>query len=79
MHTFRAPIGSSKPAASSSRAPEPQPTPVASSQKNVRGGEGRPGSDGDDEDDDELLPHPEGDADGGYSYHGSDNSASVRL
>jgi len=78
MHTFRAPIGSSKPAASSSRAPEPQPTPAASSQKNLRGGEGRPGSD-DDDDDDDLLPHPEGDADGGYSYHGSDNSASVPL
>ncbi|KLO06099.1 Pkinase-domain-containing protein [Schizopora paradoxa] len=77
MHTFRAQIGASKPTASSSRGQEPQPTPAASSQPNGRG-KGPAGPDDDDEDD-ELLPHPEGDADGGYSYHGSDNGASVPL
>lgn len=31
------------------------------------------------DDDDEMFPHPEGDADGGYSYHGPGSAANVPL
>ena len=70
MHTFRAPLGSASEAAKSKH---PQPSSKAPPERNRR----RSGSD--DEDEDALLPHPEGDADGGYSYGGSDASASVPL
>lgn len=75
MHDYRAPIGSSS---------DPFPSRQNQSQHANTGhrrlsGEigGRPVTHGDDDDDDEdedgdeLFPHPEGDSEGGYSYHGS--------
>ena len=32
-----------------------------------------------DDEEDEMFPHPEGDAEGGYSYHGPADSSSVPL
>ncbi|CAL1716456.1 unnamed protein product [Somion occarium] len=37
------------------------------------------GADDEEDEDDGMFPHPEGDADGGYSYHGSAKSGRVPL
>ena len=83
MHTFRAPVASSTAQSgpsSSQRGMERIPDsarPRTMQNGNRRGG---PVShhDDDDDDDDELLPHPDGDGDGGYSY-GDDHGSSVPL
>ncbi|THH31424.1 hypothetical protein EUX98_g2733 [Antrodiella citrinella] len=76
MHDYRAPIGtSSDPFAS--RQNQPQHATASTNHRRLSGEiGGRPVTHGDDDDDDddehdELFPQPEGDAEGGYSYHGS--------
>ncbi|THH13961.1 hypothetical protein EW146_g6316 [Bondarzewia mesenterica] len=64
MHTYRAPMSSTSSSAPSSSQARPSAT---------RGHD-------EDEEDDEMFPHPEGDAEGGYSYGGpSGNTANVPL
>ncbi|KAI0787851.1 Pkinase-domain-containing protein [Fomes fomentarius] len=65
MHDYRAPIGSS------SRANQSSSARHAPSQPNS------PRNSVDEED--EMFPHPEGDGEGGYSYHGPGSSANVPL
>ena len=66
MHDYRAPAGT-KSAPFSSRANQ-----SASAQR----APSAPGSPRHSEDEDEMFPHPEGDADGGYSYHGGPSTSS---
>ncbi|KAF7791206.1 hypothetical protein EIP86_002219 [Pleurotus ostreatoroseus] len=74
MHDYRAPVASrsnprpSRENQSSSSTSNRQPP----SNINVDNGHS-------DDEEDELFPHPEGDAEGGYSYHGPDNSSAVPL
>ncbi|KAI0661605.1 Pkinase-domain-containing protein [Cubamyces menziesii] len=75
MHDYRAPVGS-KSDAFASRAAANQPS--SSSAPRLSGERRRSHSDDEDEDD-EMFPHPEGDAEGGYSYHGPGSSANVPL
>lgn len=64
MHTYR--VSSSS---SNSSAPPRPPS---------RGKSHSPGHDDDDDDHDGMLPHPEGDAEGGYSYGGPSGPSSTR-
>ncbi|KAI0951182.1 hypothetical protein AcW1_008294 [Taiwanofungus camphoratus] len=64
MHDYRAPIGSKS-----------EPFPSRENQSSSARGQN---SDRHSEDD-EMFPHPEGDADGGYSYHNSGNGSAVPL
>ncbi|EJF64549.1 Pkinase-domain-containing protein [Dichomitus squalens] len=67
MHDYRAPVGS-KNDAFVSRANQSRHAPSApSSPRNSLSG---------DEDDNGMFPQPEGDAEGGYSYHGAGGSSS---
>ncbi|GJE94777.1 Pkinase-domain-containing protein [Phanerochaete sordida] len=74
MHDYRAPIASrsnprvSRENQSSSANRRPQPP------RNVHADNGHS-----DDEDDAMLPQPEGDADGGYSYHGPARGSSVPL
>ena len=67
MHDYRAPVGS-KNDAFVSRANQSRHAPSApNSPRNSLSG---------DEDEDGMFPQPEGDAEGGYSYHGAGGSSS---
>ncbi|KAM5538437.1 hypothetical protein V8D89_007770 [Ganoderma adspersum] len=69
MHAYRAPVGS-KPDAFASRANQSWHAPSApNSPRNSLSGD----------EDDQMFPQPEGDADGGYSYHGAGGSSKVPL
>ena len=69
MHAYRAPVGS-KPDAFASRANQSRHAPSApNSPRNSLSGD----------EDDQMFPPPEGDADGGYSYHGAGNSSKIPL
>jgi serine/threonine kinase 16 len=78
MHDYRAPLASrSDPRPSRENQSSAATSSSARPKKNVRVDNGH--SDDEDEDD-EMFPHPEGDAEGGYSYHGpSSHSASAPL
>ena len=66
MHSYRAPVGS-KNDVFASRANQSRHAPSApNSPRNSLSGD----------DDDQMFPQPEGDADGGYSYHGPVGSGS---
>lgn len=65
MHDYHAPIGSSSRANQSSSARH-APSQPNSPRNSV-------------DEDDEMFPHPEGDGEGGYSYHGPGSSANVPL
>ena len=67
MHDYRAPVGSS------SRANQ------TSSSRHAPSAPNSPRNSVDEDEDDEMFPHPEGDADGGYSYHGPGSGANVPL
>ncbi|KAL5525660.1 hypothetical protein ACEPAG_6996 [Sanghuangporus baumii] len=80
MHTFRA-AKSSQTQASTSARHRTESIPASARPRTKQNGKfSRPvvhhGSD--DEDEDDLLPHPEGDGEGGYSY-GNDGGSSVPL
>ena len=85
MHTFRAPTSSSnqnQASASSSRQTRTENIPASSRPRSKQKGNlGGPvvhhGSD--DEDEDDLLPHPVGDGEGGYSYANDDTGSSIPL
>lgn len=73
MHDYRAPVGSA-----SNPVPSRQNQSSSSRPKaNIPQHDNGPHSD--DEDDDEMFPHPEGDGEGGYSYHGSARKSTVPL
>lgn len=59
MHIYRASVSSNKTTASHSQAPSGS---ASTSNQN--------GQHGDDDHEDQMLPQPEGDAEGGYSYDG---------
>ena len=72
MHDYRAPVGTSNDPFSRQN----QSQHATTNHRRLSGEAqttSRPPAHGDDDDDedDELFPHPEGDAEGGYSYHGS--------
>ncbi|KAL5526455.1 ENV7 [Sanghuangporus sanghuang] len=80
MHTFRA-TKSSQTQASTSAQHRTESIPASARPRTKQNGKlSRPvvhhGSD--DEDEDDLLPHPEGDGEGGYSY-GTDGGSSIPL
>lgn len=64
MHNHRAPVGSG----------QNQLSPNASGTPRLSGEQRRPSIDDDDDDDNAALPTPQGDEDGGYSYHGTSGS-----
>ncbi|KAI0635797.1 Pkinase-domain-containing protein [Trametes polyzona] len=68
MHDYRAPVGSKTDAFPSreNHSSSARRSPSQSPRHSV-------------EEEDEMFPHPEGDADGGYSYHGPGSSANVPL
>lgn len=81
MHDYRAPLASKS-----------NPNPSRENQSsNAAGGSSRSGgarqpqqnvhvdNGHSDDEEDEMFPHPEGDADGGYSYHGPGGESSVPL
>lgn len=78
MHDYRAPVASrSNPRLSRENQSSSATSSSLRSKQNIRVDNGH--SDDEDEDD-EMFPHPEGDAEGGYSYHGpSSHSASAPL
>lgn len=65
MHDFRGPLASSS----------SQP----SSQNHKSTYQAREQGDHHSDDEDESFPHPEGDGEGGYSYHGNDAASSIPL
>lgn len=77
MHDYRAPLAT----ASNSRPSRENQSAAATStirppSRNINADNGH----SDDEDDDEMFPHPEGDSEGGYSYHGpASRSSSTPL
>lgn len=68
MHDYRAPVTTSNSDPFSDRRNQSTSRSGPSGSGNTRAQTS--GSHSDDEDD-ELFPHPEGDAEGGYSYHGA--------
>ncbi|KAI0687663.1 Pkinase-domain-containing protein [Cytidiella melzeri] len=78
MHDYQAPLASrSDPNPSRENQSSAATSSSARPQKNIKADNGH--SDDEDEDD-EMFPHPEGDAEGGYSYHGpSSRSSSAPL
>ncbi|KAI9000612.1 Pkinase-domain-containing protein [Trametes punicea] len=71
MHDYRVPVGSKSDA-----------FPARTGQSAIAAARRLSGSprpsrehDHEDDEDDEMFPHPEGDAEGGYSYHGPGNSS----
>ena len=91
MHTYRAPLASSSQQSSSSRPSNRQneSIPASARPRVLQNGSKKPARNGHvpgglsddegDDDDDDLLPQPEGDNDGGYSYHGKDGGSSIPL
>lgn len=78
MHDYRAPLASrSNPRPSRDNQSSAVPSSSARPKKNIQADNGH--SDDEDEED-EMFPQPEGDTEGGYSYHGpSSRSASAPL
>jgi len=74
MHDYRAPIGTSSELFPSRENQSSSSRPKANLPQHNNG----PHSD-DEDDDDEMFPHPEGDGEGGYSYHGPGQRSSVPL
>lgn len=71
MHDYRAAVGSSTD-------PFPSRTNQSSSARHAPSLPNSPRHSEDDEDDG-MFPHPEGDGEGGYSYHGPGSGANVPL
>ncbi|TFK84266.1 Pkinase-domain-containing protein [Polyporus arcularius HHB13444] len=69
MHDYRAPIGTKS---------EPFQS-RANQSSSARHAPSLPNSPRHSEEDDEMFPHPEGDGEGGYSYHGPSSGSNVPL
>ncbi|OJT03708.1 Serine/threonine-protein kinase ppk13 [Trametes pubescens] len=67
MHDYRAPVST-----------KANPAPSRANQSSAHRSPSQSPRHSEDEDD-EMFPHPEGDADGGYSYHGPGSAANVPL
>lgn len=75
MHDFRAPLAAApnrRPSHENQTATVSSPIRPPSRNINVDNGVS-------DDEDDQMFPHPEGDAEGGYSYHGPSRQSSTPL